>query len=256
LCNGVYANLTPVLAGEERKKCGYTGFGGAAIMQINVRFGAGTFVGAAVLCAVLFGIWKVEHLSRILPKWIVGEHEVRTEISESKETHFIPTDGGYLEVARIKAFERFTRTDSRTIAGINLGTTTSEIEVAALFRYQIAMEKRWPIECSIAKCIVRAAVVSASPPAAIYSDEMRKRTEAGWARFNKDDNLAALEKQLTQELDKRASRPANIAAATEEARRTVAKFVQTWLVSSGTSVGAKPPEIVVLFPGESPVPAP
>ena len=134
---------------------------------------------------------------------------------------------------------------------IDTGTTVSEIDVAALFRYHIDMAKEWPVQCVRGTCVVRAGVVQPTLPPAIYSDEMRKRTQSGWARFNKNENLAALEKSMTSELEKRAMTERNMRAATEAGRRTVAEFVKTWMLKSALKPGEPVPKVVVLFPGET-----
>jgi len=54
------------------------------------------------------------------------------------------TPGGLLEVSGINATETFTKRSMLTIAGINLGTTVSQIRVPATYRYQIEPAKDWP----------------------------------------------------------------------------------------------------------------
>ncbi|GAB3656335.1 hypothetical protein [Ramlibacter alkalitolerans] len=212
---------------------------------------AGTLIGIAVLAGVGYGNWKFEGLQDAVLHAFRVTGRASTEVSSLSGTQVMRTPGGLLEVARIKAYERITRTDPKRIGEwLDLGTTVSEIDVAVLFRYHIEMAKEWPITCSRGTCVVRAGRITPTLPPAIYTDEMRKHTSAGWARFNKQSNLAALEKSLTAELAARATSERNVAAATEAGRKTVEEFVRTWVKTSLPSQTG-PVSIVVLFPGET-----
>ena len=177
-----------------------------------------------------------------------------TVVNTVGETIVMRTPGGTLEIARIKSYEGLTRTDPGVgffWGLVDTGTTVSEIDVATLYRYHIEMAKEWPMLCTPTTCVVHAGRVLPTLPPAIYSDEMRKRTASGWARFNKNENLAQLEKSMTAELAKRATSPRNMAAATSAGRRTVAEFVEAWLLKSHAAKGQPLPKVVVLFPGET-----
>jgi hypothetical protein len=208
--------------------------------MINTRTGAAV---VAAIALAAFALYKVQRLEQ----FFTPQGTATTESTE-RERYVMHTPGGELGVATIKAYEDFVRTDPKQWAMFDLGTTTSEIRVAALFRYVIPLAKEWPIECDKAACIVHAPAVRASPPAAIYTNETRKYTTSGWARFNKEENLAALERSLTTELDKRASSSRNLKAAQEAGRIAVEQFVRTWVVKARSGKVAR---VVVVFPGET-----
>jgi len=213
----------------------------------------GASVGLAILVLTGHFIWKSEQATA----WLSGlflRAPAETVTTSVGQILVMRTAGGTLEVARIKAYESLRRTDPGLKLAwglLDTGTTVSEIDVAVLFRYHIEMAKTWPVQCDRGTCVVRAGRIQPTLPPAIYSDEMRKRTESGWARFNKNENLAALERDMTSELEKRATTERNMLAATEAGRRTVAEFVKTWLMKSGLKPGEPAPGVVVLFPGET-----
>jgi hypothetical protein len=218
-------------------------------------------LGIAAALAVVVGLLvrQGEILAGLLARIGVVQRPAVTEVMTSGNTIVMRTPGGTLEVARIKAYETLRRTSpgAEVFWGlVDTGDTVSEIDAAVLFRYHIALAKEWPIRCDRAVCVVRAAAIQPTLPPAVYSDEVRKRTASGWARFDKNENLALLERGMTAELGKRASTPRNLAAATDAGRRTVREFVTTWLLKSHLQPGQAAPRIVVLFPGETAEPGP
>ncbi len=213
---------------------------------------SGGLAGIAVAVVVGYAIFKIEQVTRFIGRFM-GTQPTVTEVITSGNSIVMRTPGGTLEVAHIKAYETVKRTSpgvSILWGQIDTGTTVSEIDVAVLFRYHIPLLREWPIQCDRGLCVVRAAAIAPTLPPAIYTDEIRKRTSSGWARFDKVENLSALEKSLTQELSSRASSSRNIAAATDAGRKTVKEFVATWLLKNHASPAAPKPRIVVLFPGE------
>lgn len=213
-------------------------------MQINIRIGAG----AVVVVVLLLAIAAWPQLRALLPGLGLTTGTATTSVSGLREPLVMRTEGGLLEIARVKAYERFERKDPKVLAVIDLdlGTTVSELEVAALFRYQIEMARRWPIDCTPQRCVVRTGPVKLATPVATYSEETRKRTRSGWARFNKDDNLARLEQGLSSQLAARGEDPRNRKLALEAGRKTVQEFVRAWLKRETGRVR----DVLVLYPGE------
>jgi hypothetical protein len=214
----------------------------------------GGLAGVALVLAVGYALFKGEQFTHFLSGLVGTRQPSVTEVLTSGQTIVMRTPGGTLEVARIKAYETVKRTSPGTsfLGGqFDTGTTVSEIDVAVLFRYHIPMAKEWPMRCDRSICVVRAEAIQPTLPPAIFTDELRKRTSSGWARFDKDDNLAALEQSLTRELSSRATSARNMDAAVDAGRRTVREFAETWLVKSRTPAAQPMPRIVVLFPGET-----
>jgi hypothetical protein len=216
-------------------------------MQVNIRIGAGAVLAAAAVGWFLLG-----------PRFqlLTGSSVQSVSSSSDRSPEIIPTDGGLLVIARIKGYETFSRADDRTLSlffdqlRIPLGTTASEIRTAALYQYQVRLEKKWPIRCTPARCVVRTGPVELARPVAIYSAETTRRTENGWARFDKAENLASLERELGALLAQRGMAARNRDVGLRDGRKTVRQFVATWLQKET----GRAPEIVVLFPGEREAP--
>ena len=122
------------------------------------------------------------------------KREVRSSIVAPEKPVVMRTRGGLLEVATVRALERFTREDSRDFWGIDLGTTL-----------------------------------------------MEQYTRTGWARFNKEENLEALQRSMTPTL---------------AARKTIAEFITIWLLKETEWKRDPAHQVVVLFPDEARPPLP
>ena len=139
---------------------------------------------------------------------------------------------GRLEVATMKNVKTFKRTDKLTILWdtVSLGTTVTEIKVPATYRYHIRLSEPWKLEVREQNCIVIAPTLRATTPVAIHTHEMEKRSDEGWARYNADEQLTALEKSLTPRLNGYARSEEHLGVVREHARKTVAEFVRQWLM--------------------------
>lgn len=213
-----------------------------ARVQINIRVGTGAVLAAAALWLA----WPA------LKERVAPAPRVTTEASSDRLPEIIPTHGGLLVIARIKGYETFTRSDAEplrllfNLIQIPLGTTVSEIRTAALYQYQVKLEEKWPIRCTALRCVVRTGPVELATPVSVYFEETTRKTESGWGRFDKAQNLQALEKELSARLEERGRQPRNRDVGLRDGRNTVREFVETWLRKE-TGLA---PEIVVLFPGE------
>lgn len=112
------------------------------------------------------------------------------------------------------------------------------------------MEKKWPVSINGKIAVVRSPEIKPTLPVAFDTATVQKYTESGWARFDKNENLAELEKTITGKLQARALSPQYDQIVKDAARETVKVFVSTWLL--GTRSWGREPEyrVVVLFPGE------
>ena len=160
------------------------------------------------------------------------------------------THGGLLEVAGINATEVLTKTSLLTIAGINLGTTVSQIQVPVTYRYQIALAKDWKVHLRNGKLLIIAPAAVPSVPVAIDTSKMQMQTRSGWARFNGRANLDGLLREITPELEKTARAPRYIEAQREQARKTVTEFAAKWLIAQERWKGVKTEQIQVYFADE------
>lgn len=213
-------------------------------MNITLRISGPLLIMAALLAG---GWWYAGDEVR---RW-TGKPQVQTQTGQPGRQIVMRTPGGLLEISRIKSYERFSRSDTRSIGPISLGTTESMIEVPALFRYHIEMAREWPVTCTPKACIVRAGPVKPTLPAGIYTSELKTRTSSGWARFNKHENLAQLTRDAEALLASRANDARNRDLALSVGRKTVEEFARTWLLKDSTFKRDPDFRVVVLFPGEA-----
>lgn len=179
-----------------------------------------------------------------------------TTFTQWRDLSVKPNRGNILEIATAEATESFSRTKNLTLFDRVLPGSTSvfEISVPATYRYHIDLDGEWKLSTDGSRVIVRAPRVEPSLPVAFDTAGMRKMTSAGWARWDLQEDLDALEKEISARLAERASAPESIAKIEDEARLAVARFVRTWLLSGNAWGGQAFTEIVVFFEGEEETP--
>jgi len=143
------------------------------------------------------------------------------------------TKGDILEVVTVEMDETFTRMNMKTLAWnlVYLGTTISEVRVPAVYRYHIKLSDDWKVTVEGDRCLVIAPIIRPSLPPAIRTERMEKKSVAGWARFDAAQNMTELEKSITPSLESRAGNASHIDRVRDPARKAVAEFVKTWLLS-------------------------
>lgn len=160
---------------------------------------------------------------------------------------------GNLEVALTEpVMESFRRSDQRKVLWdwISLGETVSEVRVPATYRYHVQLDGPWKLDVVDGLCIVIAPPVQPSLPIAIHTDRMEKKTSSGWARFDKHENLAELERTITPTLEGKARDLHHLQEARDKARSTIAAFVKAWLISEAHWQKGRFTSIIVAFPDE------
>ena len=142
------------------------------------------------------------------------------------------TGAGNLELATSRQMETFRASDERSILWerLYLGTTVSEIRVPVTYRYHLRLSDPWQLDVSGNTCLVVAPLIRPSLPPAIHTDQMEKKSEEGWARFNAAAQMIELEKSMTPTLSRYAIDRRHVALVREQCRLTVAEFVKNWLL--------------------------
>ncbi|MEM1443771.1 MAG: hypothetical protein AAGF67_15605 [Verrucomicrobiota bacterium] len=178
--------------------------------------------------------------------------EVVETFDEWRELEAEGNEGNILEVATADATEKFTRKTNLAMFGktLPLGTTVSEISVPATYRYHINLNDDWFVTTDGTRLLVLAPAIRPSLPIAFDTARVQKKTKAGWARWDGDENLSELEKSITSRLAERAGDETSLKKIREASRESVAKFVQSWLLSQEAWGDAKFEEISVMFEGE------
>ena len=182
--------------------------------------------------------------------------EVVRTFHEWRELTVAAGTGSHLEIATAEATESFSRTTNYEVFGkkLPLSTNLSEINVPATYRFHIDLNDEWKLTPEGKRLLVRAPRIRPTLPVAFDSARVEKKTSAGWVRWDKDGDLAELEKGITGELATRAADPATIAKIEDEGRLAVARFVRTWLLSREAWGEGRFEEIVVVFEGEEETP--
>jgi hypothetical protein len=208
-------------------------------MQLQLRIGAGAVIAAAALGALLWW-WHAPGPAPVID----------SRVSAAGVPVVMRTSGGLLEVATVRAVERFTRADTAQFWGIDLGTTVSIIQAPVTYRFHLELAREWTHTIRDKTCVVQAPALRPSLPVAFDTTGIEKYTRSGWARFNKQENLDALERSITPELNQRADSAAYRQLATEAARQTVREFVTQWLLREQAWRRDPSYRVIVLFPGE------
>jgi hypothetical protein len=161
------------------------------------------------------------------------------------------THGNVLELATSRSVETFEREDARNSFWdkVYIGTTTAEIRAPVTFRYHILLSDPWRLAAHGNVCFVAAPAIRPSLPPAIDTTGMEKRAESGWARFDKDQELDQLEKDMTGMLERRAKDAPHMDIVREQCRQSVAEFVKNWLIQRAQWTNNFD-AIVVVFPDE------
>lgn len=165
------------------------------------------------------------------------------------------TQGDILELAVYRCEETFRRTDEKWAGWgwVYLGTTVAEIRVPVSFRYNLRLSDSWRLAARDHVCLVLAPPIRPTLPPAIHTDELERRAESGWARFDKNDQLDALERSMTPTLEQRAGDAAHLQLVREACRQSVASFVKKWLMREGQWRSDRFTSIIVVFPDEAAV---
>ncbi len=161
------------------------------------------------------------------------------------------THGNVLELATSRSVETFKRDDALNTFwnSFYIGTTTAEIRVPVTFRYHILLSDPWHLSARGNVCFVSAPAIQPSLPPAIDTSAMEKRAESGWGRFDKDQQLDQLEKDMTGMLNRRARDGNHLNLVREQCRQSVAEFVKNWLIQRAQWTNTFD-AIVVVFPDE------
>lgn len=185
-----------------------------------------------------------------LPEKFQAQHITQT--FRESVTRIDSSHGDILELATMESDETISKYDMKTMFNdvVYLGTTESEIRVPAVYRFHLKLSDDWKLSTNGNVVTVIAPIIRPSLPPAIRTERMEKRSESGWLRFNKEENLAALEKSLTPTLERRAGSPGKIKQVREVCRKSVAEFVKNWLLKEQQWKPDGLAAIVVVFADE------
>ena len=160
------------------------------------------------------------------------------------------TPGGLLEVSTVTAEERFDSSTSHTVLGVPLGKTVAQIRVPAVYRYHIPLAAEWTLRQSGNALLVIAPRVQPTTPVAINTRKLESFTSGVWSPLTGGEATAALQRSITETLNKKAGGSDLIKLQRESARQTVTEFVKKWVLTQDRWHSTNPPAILVFFEDE------
>jgi hypothetical protein len=167
------------------------------------------------------------------------------------------TPGGNLELAGVSSTETFMSSDTTKFLNWNIpgATTMVIIKVPVIYRYHVPVLDKWDIQVTDNTCLICAPELRPTLPPAIQSEKMEIKTIEGPLAFHGAEQQAKLLQSLTPQLEMNAKDSTRLNLVREEARKTVAEFVQTWLLQRDEWGEKKVENIKVFFRGEKDFPA-
>jgi hypothetical protein len=166
-----------------------------------------------------------------------------------REILVMRTPGGLLEVSNITATEQFDKKFIYTLVGLQVGETVAHIRVPATYRYHIELAPEWEVYRKGDVFTVITPPLKPTLPVAVNLAKMEKDVGGTWylVPFNEQQDLDALEREITGALAQRAGTDAYLKLQRDAARKTVSEFVQKWLVTQQEWKAAESPRIEVVF---------
>lgn len=161
------------------------------------------------------------------------------------------TPGGNLELVAFKATESIMSSDTVKLPYVNWNipgaTTTVVIRVPVIYRYHVRVLDKWEIDVADNNCTIYAPELQPTLPPAIQLEAMEISTFEGPLAWDGDEQQEKLLKGLAPLLEANATDSTKMKLIREEARKTVAEFVQVWLLQRGDWGEKKIDNIKVIF---------
>lgn len=212
-----------------------------------MRIGVLRLVGlAVVLISVVFNIvlgWRA----------LRGERRVEVQLQSPDRLEVIRTKGGLLQVSTIRSPETFQASTDHTFLGIDLGQTTTQIRVPAVFHYHIELAREWPVTVKGDTVIVISPAVKPTLPVAIDTAKLERFAAGTWSLFTGAAELDRLQRSITQTLAVKAATPSYVEFQREAARQTVAEFARQWLLAQERFQGLPKKHTVRVFFADEPI---
>jgi len=188
----------------------------------------------------------------------IDRDKIKTDLLAGIPTIF-RTPGGNLELAGLTATETFMSSDTARLPFFNFNipgaTTTVIITAPVVYRYHVQVLDKWDIDIVDNICYIYAPELRPTLPPAIQSENMQIKTFEGPLAFDGAEQQAKLLQSLTPQLETLAKDSTRIKFIREDARKTVAEFIQAWLLQRGDWGEKKIENIKVFFRGENGLPA-
>lgn len=178
-----------------------------------------------------------------------GAPATRTAHS-SGERIVMRTPGGLLEVSSVSAEERFDSSTQHTVLGVPVGRTVASVRVPTVYRYHVPLAPEWTFRQVGDTLIVIAPAVRPSLPVAIDTARLESFSAGLWSPFTGEGAVAALQRSISERLERKAASPELVLLQRESARNTVTEFVRKWVLEQPRWKGGTAPTVFVFFEDE------
>lgn len=190
------------------------------------RLGAGIGAGAAVL-GIVAAIASRERAARLglddAPRdWTAEWHADPPDVER--------TPVGLLETAIIPMVEDFYGSDPPRLGHPGSARPVSHVQVMATYSYGVPMDDQaWAVVTRGQTTVVVAPYLRPSLPVEVDAATWRERTADGWTAVGRRDR-EVLHRAWAADLEDRAKYVKRVSLAREASRRSIAGFVDRWLV--------------------------
>ena len=168
----------------------------------------------------------------------------------SGERIVMRTPGGLLEVSSVTAEERFDSSTQHTVLGVPVGRTVASVRVPTVYRYHVPLAPEWTFRQVGDTLIVVAPAVRPSLPVAVDTGRLESFSAGVWSPFTGDAAVAALQRSISERLERKAASPELVLLQRESARHTVTEFVRKWVLEQPRWKGSPAPTVFVFFEDE------
>lgn len=195
------------------------------------------------VASALLAVWAYRSLTR--------KPDVVVTSPLTDEMLVMRTEGGMLEVSRVKAHEVFDGKYANEFLFMSFEPTIARIRVPVVYTYRIPLAKEWKVLRYGQDFAVVAPKVEPSLPVAVDLSKMEKNVSGTWSMFTGTDSLDATQRAITQKLAIKSRSRAYMKLQRDFARKTVAEFVRKWLVTQKQFEDIDPDRVHVFFADEA-----
>ncbi len=125
------------------------------------------------------------------------------------------------------------------------GHASVNIRCPVMLQYYVNLDEKWRLELHDSHLVVVAPPIRIGTPV-IDMGNVEREINGSWLIFGEEQMLRQLEKELQVELRCAAMQPINLECYRDDCRRSLEKFIRTWLVGSNYHVN----NIEIIFSGE------
>jgi len=142
------------------------------------------------------------------------------------------TPGGMLELATMVKIEEFGWQSSYTCPPFDcgaLGHTVSRIRVPVHYVYRVPLSENWQLRLEGDQYVLRLPAPVPQLPAAVDTRQAKVEVNGKWSTPSKIETMESMLRQLTPELNRRATQPEYLALQRAASEKTATEFAEKWM---------------------------